>query len=292
MPPFQSSQGSKSKIGAEADYYTESDPFGSPSPTRPPLPAQSSSSTDEAPPPAYARVDQSPIVTGTPSTNADSEYAFLPSFDIIFLIDDSDSMAGPSWGEVAGVLETIAPICTTVDSNGVDIYFLNKTDSPEYKHITSKDDVCRIFSSVEPRGGTPTGCRLNEILQLYLTRCERQGPESCKPINIIVITNGIPSDNVESSIISAAKKLDFLKAFAWQVGIQFFQVGEDKGAAQALRKLDDELAKTANIRDILDTVPWEGGYGLTPDKIMKCVLGAVNRRLDRKKLNVEDVVKQ
>jgi hypothetical protein len=92
---------------------------------------------------------------------------------------------------------------------------------------------------------------------------------------------------VESPIINAAKKLDRLDAPAWQVGIQFFQVGREPGAREHLRLLDDELAELAggDLRDIVDTVPWlgEGDQELNSDGILKVVLGSVNRRLDRKR---------
>lgn len=119
--------------------------------------------------------------------------------------------------------------------------------------------------------------------------CEQKGPENCKPMNIIVITDGVPTDDVESPIIAAARKLDKLDAPAWQVGIQFFQVGEERGAAEALGDLDDQLSVTGDVRDMVDTVPWKGGQGLTADKIMKCVLGAVHRRWDRKDLSAENL---
>jgi hypothetical protein len=108
-----------------------------------------------------------------------------------------------------------------------------------------------------------------------------------KPLNLIVITDGEPSDDVEAPLISCAKKLDKLDAPAWQIGIQFFQVGRDEGARAHLRALDDELAEIAGmeLRDMVDTVPFKGKEGehLSADGILKVVLGAVNRRLDRKR---------
>ncbi|KAI2479380.1 von willebrand factor [Pyrenophora tritici-repentis] len=105
-------------------------------------------------------------------------------------------------------------------------------------------------------------------------------------MNIIVITDGEPSDDVESAIIQAARKLDKLDAPTWQVGIQFFQVGREPGAREHLKQLDDglaELAKDDDLRDIVDTVPFTGtgDEKLTATGIMKVVLGSVNRRLDR-----------
>ncbi|KAF2023585.1 hypothetical protein EK21DRAFT_80545, partial [Setomelanomma holmii] len=159
-------------------------------------------------------------------------------------------------------------------------------DSSLYKNITSAGTVVEIFQTVRPSGATPTGQRLNNILKPYLQRYEYNS-ESTKPINIIVITDGESSDDVESPIIQAAKKLDKLDAPAWQVGIQFFQVGKEPGAEEHLKQLDDglrEFAGAEELRDIVDTVPFtgDGNAGLTANGIMKVVLGSVHRRLDRK----------
>ncbi len=223
------------------------------------------------------------------STTADNPYAFLSTFDTVFLIDDSGSMAGRSWKETAQALKAITPICTAHDADGIDVYFLNEKDSSEYRNITRAADVDAIFHSVRPRGGTPTGSRLNAILKPYLAALERKGADNVKPLNLIVITDGVASDDVESVIIAAAKKLDRWDAPAWQIGIQFFQVGEERGAAEALRELDDGLAEMGAGRDIVDTVPWKGesGKGLSADVVLKTVLGAVNRRLDRKRVSLD-----
>lgn len=220
------------------------------------------------------------------ATTADDPYAFLTSFDTALLIDDSGSMAGSRWRETGAALEAIIPIITQHDANGIDIYFLNSPDSPYHHNVTSPATVREIFSTVRPGGGTPTGQRLNAILKPYLKACERD-MDAVKPLNLIVITDGEPSDDVESPLIAAARKLDRLDAPAWQVGVQFFQVGRDEEARRHLKSLDDELADIAGeeIRDMVDTVPFTGTQGgeLTGEGILKVVLGAVNRRLDRKK---------
>lgn len=243
------------------------------------------------PPPAYTASSalEPPVNAQRPasiaSSTADDPYAFLTSFDTIFLIDDSGSMAGRSWRETGAALETITPICTARDADGIDLYFLNHQDSPFYKNITSPSTIIEIFQSVRPSGGTPTGQRLNAILKPYLKQYEKN-PETTKPINIIVITDGEPTDDVESPIIAAAKKLDKLEAPAWQVGIQFFQVGKEAGAREHLKQLDDglkEISGDDELRDMVDTVPFmgDGDTELSATGILKCVLGSVNRRLDR-----------
>ena len=123
------------------------------------------------------------------------------------------------------------------------------------------------------------------MLKPYLRELQAKGPDTVKPLNIIVITDGVPSDDVESVILNAAKKLEQQDAPAWQVGIQFFQVGNENGAAEALKELDDGLVEMGCARDIVDTVPWIGKQGeqLNAEGILKVTLGAVNRRLDRKR---------
>ncbi|EON62391.1 hypothetical protein W97_01613 [Coniosporium apollinis CBS 100218] len=245
-------------------------------------------STTDAPPAYTAAPNAAPALSvNSLAPPADDPYTFLSSFDTVFLIDDSGSMAGSRWAETRSALETITPICVAHDADGIDLYFLNRADSEWYHNVKLSSTVAEIFSSVRPGGGTPTGQRLNGILRPYLKRYERS-PESTKPLNIIIITDGEPSDDVESPIVAAAKKLDKLDAPAWQVGIQFFQVGREPAAKAHLKQLDDELAELAGeeeLRDIVDTVPFTGAEGgeLTGDGILKVVLGAVNRRLDRKK---------
>jgi hypothetical protein len=196
-------------------------------------------------------------------------------------------MAGSRWRETQEALESITPICVSHDADGIDILFLNNPENVYHKTVTSSATVREIFSSVRPRGGTPTGQRLDSILRPYIRQCEQRGPEAVKPLNLIVVTDGEPSDDVEAPLISCAKKLDKLDAPAWQIGIQFFQVGRDEGARAHLRALDDELAEIAGmeLRDMVDTVPFKGADGehLSADGILKVVLGAVNRRLDRKR---------
>ncbi|KAF2683752.1 hypothetical protein K458DRAFT_389678 [Lentithecium fluviatile CBS 122367] len=292
------SKGSSQRSGFLAPQTNNPFSTGTPATRRPSRSGMNAFTTpSNEPPPAYTPTPASynPTYTqpamATPAATADADddtYAFLKTFDTIFLIDDSGSMAGGRWVETAKALEKIAPICTKRDKDGIDIYFLNHPDSPMYKNVRTDSTVREIFRTVKPGGATPTGQRLNKILKPYLARLEADkmsNRETTKPINIIVITDGAPSDDVEAPIISAAKKLDRLDAVPWQVGIQFFQVGKEPGARKHLKQLDDELKELAggDLRDIVDTVPFtsESGTELTGEGVLKTVLGAVNRRLDR-----------
>ncbi|PGH12048.1 hypothetical protein AJ80_06867 [Polytolypa hystricis UAMH7299] len=247
-------------------------------------------------PPAYT---PSPYVAPAPKApigeSEDTPYAFLDQFDTIFLIDDSysmgDNMSPGRWAETSRALQAITPICTAHDPDGIDIYFLNHLNprashgsAGGYMRVKRPADVHEIFSSITPRNGTPTGKRLSDILDPYLNRVEKAASAdlSVRPLNIIVITDGCASDPVGGAIKRFAKKLDKIDALPWQVGIQFFQVGNDEEAAKQLRGLDDDLGKDEGCRDIVDTVPWSSGRrgGLTADGIMKVVLGAIHKKYD------------
>ncbi|KAI9042168.1 uncharacterized protein KD926_006087 [Aspergillus affinis] len=263
-------------------------------------PAQSNPQTPNlwAPPPYESHATPEPSgTTAAASRPDDSAYSFLGEFDTIFVVDDSSSMRGRRWKEAEDAIAAIAPICTRYDQDGIDVYFLNhrreatRATGGAYSNITTADDVREIFNCVEPWGPTPFGKRLHDILGPYLRRVESMeggyGPvDPVKPLNIIAITDGAFTDDAESILVDVAKRLDYCRAVPWQVGVQFFQIGNDAAARAYLQELDDELGKRAqqdHLRDIVDTVPWKGksGQTLSAGGILKCVLGAVNRKYDK-----------
>jgi len=221
-----------------------------------------------------------PLPSMNPAPGADDPYAFLKTFDTVILVDDSGSMSGARWTQTAQALSSIIPIVTYYDADGIDLHFLNHPDSEYYHHIKTPSQVMEIFGTVRPSKATPTGTALNRLLKPYIQKYKRD-PSKCKPMNIIVITDGVPTDDPESVIIQSAQKLDDMDADYTQVGIQFFQIGDDPEATEALRDMDDALSTRGGVRDMVDTVPWKGS--LQGDQMLKVVLGAVNRRLDRKK---------
>lgn len=242
--------------------------------------------------PAYAPNASTSFAQGAPQYSAqlavpsqvavpaDDPYAFLSTFDTVFVIDDSTSMRGPRWKEASSTLTSITPICTARDADGIDIWFLNHKSI--YTNVNDVYAVECIFNNISPNGSTPIGTRLYNILNPYVQALQRH--ETKKPLNIIVITDGAATDDPESVIVDAAKKLDAMQAPPWQVGIQFFQVGDDGEAAEVLRELDDALVDMGCKRDMVDTVPSNGrGASLSADMILKTVLGGVHRRFDRKK---------
>ena len=271
-----------------------SNPFSRPAHLGPSPPTRRPAAVPVEPPPAYtppppAYTENAPTSSSSAPLGSDDRYSFLGQFDTKFVIDDSGSMAGRSWRETAAALEAITPVCTKYDADGIDIHFLNAPQQDHFFNVRSVEQVQRIFREQKPYGSTPTGTKLNQILRPYLRDLETKGSDEVKPLNIIVITDGVASDDVESVVIATAKKLEKLDAPAWQVGIQFFQVGNEPEAAAALKELDDDLIGENCPRDIVDTVPFNGDGALSAEGILKVVLGSVNRKIDRKRNSIDEM---
>jgi hypothetical protein len=285
-------------------------PSNEPPPAYTPSPTRASGPTLGPSPPYTASATASSPAPSSSSAQQEDPYTFLTAFHTVLLIDDSGSMAGRSWRETSQALSQLLPIIVARDADGIDIFFLNHQSSEPgsvndgipaggYRNVKDVAEVQRIFKTVKPGGGTPMGTRCRSILRPYLTKLEAEAKKNkvdeVKPLNILAITDGVPSDDVESVLIFAAKKLDTLDAAPHQVGVQFFQVGNEEGAAEALRDLDDGLVGLVQggIRDMVDTCTWMGGESadgtlkLTAEGILKVVLGAVVKRLDRRRLSGE-----
>ncbi|KAF8592573.1 hypothetical protein K439DRAFT_1504014 [Ramaria rubella] len=188
-------------------------------------------------------------------------------------------MEGALWLEACEALAGIAEAAALYDSTGIDLHFLN--DRRVGIGMKSARDVRRLFNSVTPAGITPTGEKLEELLLDYLLRLESGLEPKPKPVNFVILTDGAPTDDPESVIVTAAKRLDAQHAPIAQVGIQFVQLGSDSAATEALQEMDDELANRHNIRDMVDTTLYTG-ESLTTELLGKILLGGINRRVDKK----------
>ncbi|KAG9118950.1 hypothetical protein FRC07_006266 [Ceratobasidium sp. 392] len=211
----------------------------------------------------------------------------LGKYDTQFLIDDSRSMMGSRWDEARDALAGLAKTALKYDNDGVEIFFLNAVDAG--KTVKTEEDVKQLFASVTQSPGTPTGKRLEHLLSAYISKLEAAKHKvgtvdfetsGIKPLNLIVITDGAPSDDPKSVIVAAAHRMDASKFPLTQVGIQFIQVGNDTGASKALRDMDNGLSAMNNVRDIVDTRPFTG-QRLTAELLITMLLGGINRRVDK-----------
>ena len=74
-----------------------------------------------------------------------------------------------------------------------------------------------------------------------------------------------------------------------QVGIQLVQIGDDPQATEFLQDLDNYVPTSPELRsgpqpdrDIVDTEPYRPGERLTEEKLVKVLIGGINKRIDRR----------
>lgn len=217
----------------------------------------------------------------------------LRKYDTVILVDDSSSMIGDRWSEAARALSALASLAGKFDADGIDIYFLN--DDRVGENMRTRAAVDRLFKEVRPKGVTPIGDRLETLLRDYLDRLEAahksgstEAIKKLKPINYIIITDGAPTDDPESVIVQAARRLDAKHFPINQLGIQFVQIGKSASAARYLQELDDNLVHKHGLqRDIVDTTKYFGTE-LSADSLIKILLGGINRRVDNEGMRVFD----
>jgi hypothetical protein len=202
----------------------------------------------------------------------------LADLKLVVVVDDSDSMYGRLWTEARDALAGVAELSRVNGGEGLDIFCLN---NPKYRLGLRKEvEVSNFFNSLVPRGQTPTGARLRDILDIYVPKIEDPSLRH-KPISILVITDGVPTDDPRSVIVECARRLDRKKVPLRQLGIQFVQIGDDPDATEALEDLDDQLGPENGVRDMVDTTPFSRAEPLRADLLIKIVLGAINSTIDQ-----------
>ncbi|KAK4197803.1 hypothetical protein QBC40DRAFT_308773 [Triangularia verruculosa] len=236
-----------------------------------------------------------------------SPFSQLGQFDTVFLLDDTGSMGETEgddkprskWDDLIESLQWTADLVCRYNKNGIDVHFFIDEAKDEFGIRKAQRLLDLLSNEVAPDelgGGTYIADRLYTILTEHLVKFEKwkqgltrgRGPsrvEKPKKLNLIVITDGAADDmeEVEDVIVETAKKLDELQAPVHQLGIQFLQIGKDDDAARWLAKLDDALKEKHNIRDIVDTRPWnrptENDKSLK-DRLKQILLGAISRAID------------
>ncbi|GJE90432.1 von Willebrand factor type A domain-containing protein [Phanerochaete sordida] len=253
----------------------------------------SSRDADVAPPPPYP----APSFSGAHKL-AEDPLQLLAHYNTVVVVDDSGSMdTDGRWEEAKNAIRSLGEWAAQYDDDGIDLYFLNhRTPADGYgrHNLKSAFAVMSAFDNVFPDGSTPLGARLSEILDAHVKACAascrrflglRVGPARPKPINVLVVTDGRPTDrdgaDPKAVLVRTARRLDALKMPRDQVGVSFVQVGADADAAEYLRELDDDLP-ACGVRDMVDTTPYTTSLDADPERLVKILLGGVHRRVDVK----------
>jgi len=181
------------------------------------------------------------------------ELAKISLVDVVLYCDDSGSMIfsdnGERWNnDLQAIIKMTSELTTIFDTDGVDVYFMNNQTSKT--NITRAEEVQQLISTVQPGGVTPLGVELEKKLlmpyahHLSQSRSMTGGLTNCKPILIICITDGSPTDNPRDYTKTAINKM-----IGWlrqnglsgsEVGYQFAQVGRDTSAQRFLDEMDND----------------------------------------------------
>ncbi|KXN92911.1 hypothetical protein AN958_08140 [Leucoagaricus sp. SymC.cos] len=207
---------------------------------------------------------------------------YLKTYRILFVIDDSGSMQS-HWNETRNALEEISNHALEFYSDALEIRFFNNLLQRE--GVRGVNEVNSIFNLVRPGGGTPTGHVLEEVLNKQINRLDeahRSGRYSSeRPLDIIVLTDGVPNSNSPPApvIAAAAARLRNSKHHPNCIGIQFVQIGSDPAAEPTLLSLIDG----AN-NNMVDTISYsfytrEGNGRLTAAVLKRIILGGLHPNL-------------
>jgi len=196
---------------------------------------------------------------------------YLMKYDSMFLVDDSGSMSAENrWTEARAAMIDLANEAIQYDADGIGLHFFNASASADY--IKGEDAMLRIIDTVSPGGGTPTGARIDDILGKFIAKLDANIGTSyygnIKPLDLIVVTDGAPTDDPKVVLEKWAAHLDNRKHHPNAVGIQFVQIGNETSAAPHLLSL-----VKGNVRGMVDTIPYNGSF--TPERLTRVLLGAI-----------------
>lgn len=205
------------------------------------------------------------------------------------------------WGQVGAFLKQIEPIFTDRDVNGIDIYFVNHYDrdynyfkvigragecdgSQNIGQVTGPVDVreslAGIFNSIKPQGNCRLEHRLSHILDPYMLRLRHD--TTIKPMNLILITAGVVKDKPNTPLARTYEMLDNMKTPPYQVGLQFFCIGDDEKGRRAVEVAEDKMDMGEDAAQVIDMVTWNvKPFELSPKTVLDVMLSAVVKAVDK-----------
>ncbi|RDB19650.1 Phospholipase A I [Hypsizygus marmoreus] len=201
----------------------------------------------------------------------DNMMDYLRNYHVFFVIDDSGSMEGDRWSEARDALLEIADHALKQNVEEIDLMFFN--DTTVYRGVKGAGAIEAIFMAVKPDGLTPTGATLQRVLNEHITTLDRAvggpGYHAVRPLDIIVLTDGVPTDDPKTVLVDAVARMKTSKHHPNAVGVQIVQIGDESDAVPVLKSL-----MHGDVGNIVDTVPYNGR--LTPQKLERILLGGLH----------------
>ncbi|TFK72032.1 hypothetical protein BDN72DRAFT_895148 [Pluteus cervinus] len=209
-----------------------------------------------------------------PSKLMKKQMQLLVDYDTVVLVDDSATMSEANWQTACDALDMLINLTGERDTDGIDVHFVN--------HDTRFEGLKTFF---RPQGNASLKVKLESLVDQYLDEISEQlskGETPGKPVNYIVITNGIglKDQGMKEFVIETAGRLD-TKQFEHKktIGIQFLQIGNDKQVTKFFNELDD--TPEAKL-DIVDTTLYQDVDPILDDTVAKALLGGISQKFDDK----------
>jgi len=177
------------------------------------------------------------------------DFHLLKDHHVVVLADNSTRMLKKGrWDEVSKVMGKLATKVYKHNKKGIDVHFLNQQPRAGLG-LKTKSKTKKLFEETTLYYGQPIGTRLNDLFNQYVRGSCTLESEKRKLV-ILVVSDGMPSDDLESVLVNIPRRLDELEWSKSQLRIQLVQVGNDRTATQFLRRLGENLIAKHNITDL------------------------------------------
>jgi len=195
----------------------------------------------------------------------------------ILIVDVTGSMSEPvssnnPQSRIAYAAESTLAVSRAImelQPEGFDFYTFNE----KFRHYprATPDTVRDVFARTAPVGGTDFLGVLKDALKIHFDAGDR-------PSTILMVTDGNPNVPTVDDARKAVANLITASAARLEsdaeLGIGFFQVGQDPNARQFLKTLDDDLQRVYKAKfDIVSTLTFDE---LAEKGITAALLSAVN----------------
>ena len=204
----------------------------------------------------------------------------LNEFKIVYILDDSFTMRKNKktmsrWEELHEFLKLSLEIIAPFNTNGVDVYFLNRLEQGCVQKIKSIDQLDKLFDKL-PSGGTPlTKTIQNAINDNTLDKLIN------KKLLLIIATDGEPTDADGAPSIEEFKKCLFNRPDYVYITIR--ACTDDKESIGYLNDLDKNLKRLDVVDDYENEtieVKDKGNDLNYRDYILKTLLGSILPEFD------------
>lgn len=209
----------------------------------------------------------------------------LLGFEIVIVCDDSGSMITPvdgtqrtRWDELCEIVKKIIRIGVKFDSNGLDIYFLNRLP---YKNVKDPTTVDKAFQE-PPYGFTPLVPVLQEI---FTSKLADRGRD--KKLLVLVATDGVPTDNDGNEVTEELQHLMKEIRRADTTYVSFLLCTDDENCIEYMRDwdkrmtnfdfTDDYRTEKARIQECQKNKKLRFSYG---DYVVKALIGAIDPEIN------------